>query len=103
MTSVDIPGRGCPIGTMPSSDSSIDESASQRYAVQAIVASVGPYRFSTAELGAAVVQSRATSIGSASPQKRLQRSVENASGFSTPRRRMKSAIDGTENQTESRE
>src|SRR6266498_3889009 len=65
-----------------------------------MVASVGPYRFSTIELGAAFAQSRATSTGSASPQKRLQRSVGNASGFRTPSRFMNSATDGTENQTE---
>src|SRR3954453_2686654 len=101
--SVEVSPRGCPIGATPSSDSAGDLPGSQRYAVQAIVASVGPYRFSTVEYGAASAQSPATSAGSASPQKRLQRSVRNESGFTTPSRRMKRAIEGTENQTERRE
>src|SRR5439155_21968481 len=92
-----------PIGTIPSSDSAGEVPESQRYAVHAIVASVGPYRFSTVEFGAASTQSRARSAGNASPQKRLQRSVWKASGFSTASRRMKSATDGTENQTDRRE
>ena len=49
-----------------------------------MVASVGPYQFSTIEFGAALAHSLATSVGSASPQNRLQRSDGNAPGTRSP-------------------
>src|SRR5262245_34484377 len=67
--------------------------------MHAIVSSVGPYRFSTADAGAAVAQALATSAGRGSPQNKLQRKDGNTSGFSAPRRRMNTPVEGTENHT----
>src|SRR5580658_649960 len=65
----------------------------------AIVASVGPYRFSRMELFAACCHSAARLEESASPQNRLQRKVGNAPGSSRPTFDANIATDGTENQT----
>ena len=67
--------------------------------MHAIVSSVGPYRFSTTEFGAAVAHARAMESGSGSPQKRLHRRVGKAASLSTPSFRIMIATDGTENQT----
>src|ERR1700679_1550583 len=64
----------------------------------AMVASVGPYRFSRMELFAASCQAAARLEESASPQNRLQRKVGNAPGSSTPSFEANMATDGTENQ-----
>lgn len=64
-----------------------------------MVASVGPYRFSTTDADAASCQAWAVAAGSASPQNRLQRSDGRLSGSSAPRRCWSTATDGTENQT----
>src|SRR5436190_21930198 len=53
--------------------------------------------FSTMEFGAAALQSRATSIGNASPQNRLKRRCGYKPGFSSPSLRIKIAVEGTEN------
>src|SRR5271156_1567034 len=65
----------------------------------AMVASVGPYRFSRIELGAAACHACARVEESASPQKRLQRRVGNSPGSSIPSFDANIATDGTENQT----
>src|ERR1035438_5781765 len=59
--------------------------------------------FSTMEFGAASPHVRATSTGNASPQNRLSRRPGYWPGFSSPKRFMKTAVEGTENQIESRE
>src|SRR5579872_5569716 len=71
----------------------------QRCTVQAIVNSVGPYRFSTTEFGAAACHCSALARGKGSPQNRLQRSVGRVAGPSKFRFRICAGIDGTENQT----
>src|SRR5438552_17584756 len=53
--------------------------------------------FSITEFGAATAQSRATSTGNASPQNKVNRKPGYIPALSTPKRRMKSAVDGTEN------
>src|ERR1700733_1880062 len=55
--------------------------------------------FSTTEFGAASSQTAATESGNGSPQNRLSRSDGNAPGLSARRRLMKTAVEGTENQT----
>src|SRR5207244_12541540 len=45
-----MPGKGKPIGTVPSCTSAAARSAAHRYPAQITVSSVGPYRFSTIEL-----------------------------------------------------
>src|SRR4051794_422648 len=76
---------------------------SHRYAVQAIVSSVGPYRFSKVLCAAAQAHASAKSAGRGSPQNRLQRRVGKAPGFSEPRARITNATEGTENHTVKRE
>src|SRR5271156_6798149 len=65
----------------------------------AMVASVGPYRFSRMELFAASCHAAARLEESASPQKRLQRKVGNAPGSRSPSLEANMATEGTENQT----
>src|SRR5437762_10612546 len=55
------------------------------------------------EFGAARLQSRTTSTGNASPQNKLSRKCGYKPGLSSPSRRMNTAVEGTENQTVSRE
>src|SRR5207248_2809346 len=55
------------------------------------------------EFGAARLESRTTSTGNASPQNRLSRKCGYKPGLSSPSRRMNTAVEGTENQTVSRE
>src|SRR5215475_12209775 len=64
-----------------------------------MVSSVGPYRFSIAEFGAASAHCRTLSTGKASPQNKLSRNRGYIPGLSTPRRRMNTAVEGTENHT----
>src|SRR5208282_5305632 len=64
----------------------------------AIVASVGPYRFSRMDLFAAPCHAAARLAESASPQNRLQRREGNAPGSSRPNFDANIATDGTENQ-----
>src|SRR5271157_2540072 len=64
----------------------------------AIVASVGPYKFSTMEWLAAACHAAARLAESASPQNRLQRKVGNAPGSNRPSFDANMATDGTENQ-----
>src|SRR5215208_2410651 len=54
------------------------------------------------ELGAASAHWRTTSTGNASPQNKLNRKPGYMFGLRTPNRRMKIAVEGTENQTVSR-
>jgi hypothetical protein len=98
-TSALIPGYGCPIGTLPCTQSAGPVTGSQRNTVQAMVSSVGPYRFSSTECGAAACHACAVPHGSASPQNRLQRSVGILPGARLPRRASTAATDGTENHT----
>ena len=63
------------------------------------MSSVGPYRFSTIDCGAAACHASALARGSGSPQNRLQRRVGKTPGLSEPFFRISAAIDGTENQT----
>ncbi len=64
-----------------------------------MVASVGPYRFSSTDPDAASCQTWAVAAGNASPQNRLQRSDGRLSGTNTPLRCCNTATEGTENQT----
>src|SRR3954453_2502145 len=68
-----------------------------------MVSSVGPYRFSITEFGAARAHWRMISTGSASPQNKLNRNPGYKSGLRTPKRCMNIAVEGTENQTVNRE
>src|SRR5882762_10019040 len=63
-----------------------------------MVSSVGPYRFSIMEFGAASAQALTTSTGRASPQNRLRRTDGYIPGLRVPSFFMKTAVDGTENQ-----
>src|SRR5437870_221817 len=54
------------------------------------------------EFGAAAFQSRTTSTGNASPQKRLRRRRGYKAGFNSPSLRINIAVEGTENQAVSR-
>src|SRR6476660_1634538 len=54
------------------------------------------------EFGAARLQSRTTSTGNASPQNKLRRKVGYIPCFSSPNRRMNTAVEGTENHAVSR-
>src|SRR5215469_6396836 len=65
----------------------------------AMVASVGPYKFSKMELQAASCQAQARLDESASPQNKLNRKVGNAPGVNSPILDANIATDGTENQT----
>src|SRR6266581_2742228 len=82
---------------MPCSESAGEHSGSHRYSAQAIVNSVGPYRFSTAAFGAASSHAAAEDTGSGSPQNRLQRKDGNRPGFNIPSCFIKTAVEGTEN------
>src|SRR4051812_25976507 len=62
-----------------------------------MVASVGPYKFSTIDRGAALCHCAARAAGSASPQNRLTRSDGSESAFSPPVRDIIDPSDGTEN------
>src|SRR5262249_32948864 len=64
-----------------------------------MVSSVGPYRFSITECGAASAHCRTMSTGNASPQNKLSRNLGYIPGLSPPRRRMNTAVEGTENHT----
>src|SRR6266566_7644347 len=87
------------MGTTPFTHSDSDCSGIQRYVLQAIVSSVGPYRFSSTDWLAALCQASASCCISASPQNRLQRSDGIEPGRSPPRRRATETALGTENQT----
>ena len=62
-----------------------------------MVASVGPYTFSTIELGAASCHAAAEVAGSGSPQNKLRRRLGSAPDFSSLMRCMKPIREGTEN------
>src|ERR1035438_5934863 len=64
----------------------------------AMVASVGPYKFSRMELFAACCHASASVEESASPQNRLQRRVGKAPASSNPSFDANIATEGTENQ-----
>ena len=64
--------------------------------MQATVNSVGPYRFSRVDRGAAADQAFANSTGSGSPQKRLQRNDSYRFGFRAPNRFMNIPTVGTD-------
>jgi hypothetical protein len=71
-----------------------------RWTKQAIVSSVGPYKFSTTEFGAAACHRSAVSLVSGSPQKRLHRRLGmDPAGM---RSRARTAAEGTENHDVSR-
>src|SRR6266566_309764 len=59
--------------------------------------------FSTSELGAASAHLSTVSRGNASPQNKLNLKRGYIPGLSTPKRRMKTAVEGTENQTVNRD
>src|SRR6266576_6231106 len=59
--------------------------------------------FSISELGAASAHSRTVSNGNASPQNKLNLKRGYMPGLRTPKRRMNTAIEGTENHTVKRE
>ena len=65
--------------------------------MMAIVASVGPYRFSTVELTAAFCQSAAYLAGKGSPQKRLCRKLGKLPGFNSLIFSRTPTTEGTEN------
>src|SRR5580704_16448125 len=75
-------------------------SGSHRCTKQAIVNSVGPYKFSTVEFGAARCHISALCWSSGSPQKRLQRNPGKLLAVSVFRRHIWTGTEGTENQTE---
>src|SRR5579862_796656 len=82
------------MGTTPFNDSGA--TPFQRCAKHAMVSSVGPYRFSTTEFGAAACHRSAVSLVRGSPQNRLHRSVGmDPAGI---RSLASTAADGTENQ-----
>lgn len=87
------------MGTKSSAGLEASASASQRCPMQNKVDSVGPYRFSTCEPGAASCQARATPRGRASPQNRLQRKDGMEFGRSRFLRRINCGREGTENHT----
>src|SRR5467141_4515861 len=87
---------------MPSSDSRGDSVECHLYDVQAIVNSVGPYRFSRALFGAAVSQVSAQLIGRGSPQNKLSRSEGKLCGFRVPNCFINAIVEGTENHTVNR-
>src|SRR5579871_2752871 len=87
------------MGTMPLRHIAGERCASQRYRKHAMVSSVGPYKFSSAEFGAAACHSSAERCVSGSPQKRLQRKLGRLFGKSVPRRPICAGTDGTENHT----
>ena len=64
----------------------------------AMVASVGPYKFCSLLLGAAVIQSSANPEFKASPQKRLNRSVGKELIFNSLALCIRAIVDGVENQ-----
>src|ERR1700736_3361328 len=68
-----------------------------------MVSSVAPQRFSITELGVAGAQCFAVSAGKASPQKRLNRNRGYLPGLRRPSRRMKTAVEGTDNHMVKRE
>src|SRR5260370_31133842 len=71
---------------------------SQACPMHMTAASVGPYIFTTSELGAARCHASATLVSSGSPQKNVFLSNAKAFGLSSPIRLMNAAIEGTENQ-----
>src|SRR5215471_2684884 len=88
-----------PIGTTSFRHREGECSGCQRYELQAIVSSVGPYRFSRVDRSADRCQSSASCRIRASPQNRLQRSDGREPGRNAPRRRATEIALGTENQT----
>src|SRR5579863_10133478 len=84
---------------MPFRQRAGDLAGSQRCRQQAMVSSVGPYRFSTTEFGAAFCHASALCWVSGSPQNRLQRKLGNEFGRRVFLRSMWTGTDGTENQT----
>src|SRR5712664_2109989 len=62
-----------------------------------MVSSVGPYKFSTIELGTASDQACTEDTGRGSPQNKLTRSCGYWPGFRRPSCFIKTAVDGTEN------
>src|SRR5579862_1179670 len=87
------------MGTMLLRHIAGERCGSQRCRKHAIVSSVGPYRFSSTELGAAACHSSAERCVSGSPQNKLQRNVGKLFGKSVPRRPICAGTDGTENHT----
>src|SRR4051812_8148220 len=87
-----------PIGTTPLTRMAGVLDADHRYVLQAMVSSVGPYRFSMTLLGAARFHASASVPSSGSPQNRLHRRLGRLPAVSIPRRATSWIALGTENQ-----